>query len=156
MSAQEIDSAEIDESQIEGAAKNILEAANLIDKLSDTEGREIVDAGIPAILRDTAKDIRDYREASSNPSLSDEQAKRLRTRYVEAVKNGAIFLGRFSFFFTVILVSTSSPAALSNVGSLASILGLIEIGKPGSIYWIYSKFRKALPLLPALPKPKLD
>lgn len=154
--AQEIDNASIDESQIDDAAQEIIDASDLIESMSTAEGREIIDKSIPAILRDTAKDIRDYRDAASHPLLQENQAKRLRSRYLEAVKNGAVFLGRISFFFTVILVSTSSAATFSAVGSLASILGVIEIAKPGTIYGIYSRFRKALPILPELPGLKND
>lgn len=154
MRAQEVEAADVDEKQLDDASKSILEAADLIRRMSEEEGREIVDAQIPTILQDIAKEVEEYQSALQNPTLGEEQRKKLHIRYLEAVKNGAIFLGRFSFFFTAILVSTSSAAAFSAAGSLASILGVIEIAKPGSIYWLYGKLQRAIPLLPDIPKPR--
>ena len=153
--AHEVDDAEISTAKLDEAADSIAALSDLLEKMSEAEGRELFDPELLAILRDNLQDIRDYRSASLNPSISEDQARRLTARFARSVKDGAVFLGRFAFFLTVVLVSTSSMAVFSAVGSLASILGLVEYAKPGTVYWLYGRVKNALPLLPDLPKQKV-
>ena len=153
--AQEVEAADVKSDKLEGASSDISEAVDLLRKMSAEEGRDVVDQEILVILQDISEEISEYKSAMDSPILSPTNKEKMNRRYLDTVKNGAIFIGRITFFITVIMVTTSSASTFAAAGTIASILGVLEVAKPGTIYKIYSKFRAAIPLLPDIPKPRI-
>lgn len=147
--AQMVEAEDLDESVEETKYDVFYRVADLIDSAKSDQGLEVFDKDISTLLRDIGREIRDLDEAE-HFTFDDKRKQALKRRKREAIKNGSIFVGRVLFFSSLFVVM--SPAALGTVGSVASVLGLIETLAPGSILNIYEKLRLAFPILPKLHK----
>lgn len=128
-------------------AENFYEAASLLENAANSSGQPVFDEDIPTLLRDIGNEVRDLEEAERFTADPD-RALVFRRRKREAIKNGSIYIGRVLFFASLFVVMT--PSAFGTLGSVASILGLMDVIAPGSIRSIYERLRKAFPLLPRL------
>jgi len=146
--AQEVDAAKIDSSNIMITSSDFLEVADSIESIKNKDGSSFIDEDVPILLRDIAKEIEELSDAE-NFTFSPERRNILRKK-IEAIKNGSIYVGRFLFFTSLFIVVMPVPA-LSVSGSIASILGVIEVAAPGTIKQCYEKIRIFLPVLPELP-----
>jgi hypothetical protein len=101
-----------------------------------------VDPEVAALINDIGNEADDL--ASGVRGTNDPSLRQLRlARLKSTVFHGALLLGR--------LILRVGGAALSHTGSAASILGIIEIAKPGTVVSTYQMLRSIIPELPALP-----
>lgn len=145
--AQQVEALPIDDDDPISSYESFHAAAELLESVISEDGKQVFDGDIPTLLRDIGNEIRDLGEAEQF-TTDDRRRAVMRRRRLEAVKNGSIYIGRVLFFTSLFVVL--NPAALSAVGSVASILGLMDIIAPGSVRGIYEKLRVSFPILPKL------
>jgi len=147
--AQEIEALPFVEGASKGdSANQFFEAADLIESVAGKKKSPLYDPSIPALLKDIGNEVRSIEEEEAY-TFNDERRRSLRRQKVLAIKNGSIFVGRVLFFSSLFLVV--SPGALASIGSVASILGLVDVVVPGSMRQVYERLRISLPILPKLP-----
>ncbi|WP_405110416.1 helix-turn-helix domain-containing protein [Phaeobacter sp. BS52] len=152
--SQEIEASEIsDETEIDDGTQ-FVEIATLMDKAQAETGAPLVNKDIPTILRDIAQEMRDISDAIAF-SVDPARLKVLSRRRAQAFKTGSVYVGRF-VFFGALMSAVSDGGVMSISGSLASILGVIEVAVPGTIRGQYEKLRQRFPILPALPEVKSE
>ncbi|WP_299191909.1 helix-turn-helix transcriptional regulator [uncultured Litoreibacter sp.] len=146
---QSIDELEIVEQFDLPSGQDFRNFAEEIEKAKDKDGNKIFDPEISNLLIDISSEVQ---ELESDEILADTAATKeiVRKRKGQAVKNGAILVGRF-VIFAGFLVAVDPLVAIGVAGSIASILGFIEQGKPGLIQKYYEQMRQALPFLPPYP-----
>jgi DNA-binding XRE family transcriptional regulator len=146
--AQEVESSNIEDDGTElDTSRSFYDAADLISNAQHSDGRPIFSSDIPTLLRDIGREVRDLGEAEAF-TYDDRRKAVLRRRRKEAIKSGSIYLGRVLFFTSLFVVM--SPESLGAVGSVASIMGLMDSLAPGTVRGIYDKIRVIFPVLPRL------
>lgn len=147
--AQEIQMISIDENSSIPSSQPFYEVAETIRQAQQDQDQPFIDNDIPTLLIDIGNEIDEIEEAEKytfNTNLRDS----LKRRRIQAVKTGAVYVGRFVFFTSLFVVLTPSIPAVS-AGGLASIVTVMEALAPGSVRGSYEKLREYLPILPKLP-----
>jgi hypothetical protein len=150
--AQEIESAIILDSVNVDDGAQFREIADLMDAVTDETGNAIVSKDVTVILRDIAGEMKETSDAIQfSVSLVTKQA--LRNRLSDAFKTGSVYVARF-VFFGALIAATTQPGVVGYIGSIASIVSLLEASSPGTIRAKYERLREFLPILPPLPEAK--
>lgn len=148
--AQEIDAASlVSELEVDDGTQ-FREIADLMEEARSNEGEPLVSRDISTILRDISREMSELSEAELL-TIDPTRKGVLERRKGEAFKIGSVYVGRF-VFFAALISAVSSPATVGYVGSLASIIGLIEAASPGTVRSKYDRLRQAFPILPRLPE----
>lgn len=147
--AQEIDAAQLAENAEMPKANDFFKIAGIIEDARDQDGERLFSQDISTLLRDVGRDVQENEE-NEILTTDDERKQILRRRRVEAVKHGAVVLGRFMIFASFV-VAINPMMALATAGSVASILGLVEQKRPGLLRSYYDRLRGSLPFLPKFP-----
>lgn len=127
--------------------KEFLDAAREITNLESKEkpdGTRLpgVHPEVAAIVADIGAEADEL--ATGVRNSNDPSVRQLRlARLKSTVFHGALLLGR--------LILRVSGATLSHVGSMASLLGIMEIAKPGTVMAAYQMLRTIIPELPPIP-----
>jgi DNA-binding transcriptional regulator YiaG len=148
--SQEIEASDISsETQIDDGTQ-FKEIANLMEEAQSETGLKLISEDIPTILRDISTEMKDITEAI-NFSVDERRNEALRRRRAQAFKTGSVYVGRF-VFFTALISVVLDAGTLGIAGSIASILGVVEIASPGTIRAKYEMLREKFPVLPPLPE----
>jgi hypothetical protein len=150
--AQEIESAILADAVMIDDGSQFREIADLMDDVKDETGKTIVSKDVSVILRDIAGEMKDTNNAMAF-ATSPGTKEVLRARLADAFKTGSVYVARF-VFFGALIAATTQPGVVGYIGSIASIVGLLEASSPGTIRSKYERLREFLPILPALPESK--
>lgn len=147
--AQQVNATELSEDQALPSAEEFKRVSRIIDDATDDAGQRIFSKDIAILIGDLAREIEEYEHAEV--LTSDISRKEIiKKRRIEAIKNGAILIGRFLIFTSFLLV-VDPMLVLTTAGSIASIVGLIQSNSSGTLREYYETLRKALPFLPKFP-----
>ncbi|GGL51041.1 hypothetical protein GCM10011392_01470 [Wenxinia marina] len=144
---REIKADKVSEREIFDTPGRFKSAAQQLDGIASREEvNGAYSAGIDPQIVDLVSDIALEADelAAGVRSSNDPSTRQLRmARLKTTVFHGAILLGR--------LIYRVGGAALSHVGSVASIIGVIEIAHPGTVRAAYELLRAVVPDLPPIP-----
>lgn len=152
--AQEIDSADIANEMAIDDGSQFEQIADLMDQAKTDTGIKLINSSISTILRDIANEMKEISDAMVF-TIDERRKAVLAKRRSEAFKTGAVYVGRF-VFFSALIAAVMSPSTIGYAGSLASIIGVIEVAKPGTVRSQYERLRETFPILPILPEVARD
>jgi len=153
--AQEVDDQEINAHLIDFAEQSFAQTSELLSAVEKDDGSPLIDEEISSLLRDIAEEISQTRDTMELTNDPNRKAK-LHLKIIRAAKNGSIYIGRLLFFGLVFTIPPPTVIATSVgfLGSLASILGILEITGVVSVRELYEQLRSKFPALPSVPKAK--
>ncbi|WP_081972959.1 helix-turn-helix domain-containing protein [Paracoccus sanguinis] len=137
----------VSDSKIFEAPAEFINAAREInrhasDRQDDGRISPGIDREVVEIVNDIGTEAQELALAvknSNDPSIRQIRSARLKS----TIFHGALLLGR--------LILRSGGAALSHAGSVASLVGIVEIARPGTVVSVYNMLRTVIPELPAIP-----
>jgi transcriptional regulator with XRE-family HTH domain len=147
--AQKVESAFLDDEGLKIEARDFTAIASELEKLRSENGKSVVSAEITAIVRDIAREIAENADAE-RLTFGHERRKKIQDRRKEALKNGAIFVGRL-VFFSALFITIGPASATVATSQLAAIATILDHLSPGSPRRLYRKMQQFFPLLPSLP-----
>lgn len=147
VSLREVTPERVSDNRIFDTPREFLDAAHKIEELAssvDTDGSLSpgVDPEVAAIVSDIGLEADEL--AAGVRNANDPSVRQLRlARLKSTIFHGALLLGR--------LILRVGGAALSSLGSAASLLSIAEIAQPGTVVSAYQMLRTVIPELPPLP-----
>ncbi|MGB3795415.1 MAG: hypothetical protein WA957_03830 [Alteraurantiacibacter sp.] len=147
--AQELDGAGTIDEPGDITGEEFLQVASMMEDAVTTDGEPFVEASIPLLLRDIAREVQDMNENILLTS-DDRRIEIFNRRKSEAFKNGGVYVGRF-VFFAALLGSVAVPGVPAIMTALSLMVGLTEGFAPGTIRARYERLREKFRALPALP-----